>query len=299
MKYKNILLTGGSGKLGIAIIKSGYFHNILAPSSKVLDLTNPSLVGKFFKYNKIDAIIHCAALARMIECENDPIKAMNVNMIGTFNLVKEVIKIKSRMSAKQSFPNIPEKQRNVSEFAVTCESSTFARSSQSSLASPSFSIKKKGIRFIYISTDAVYPGKKGNYSEKDETIPYNKYGWTKLGAECAVNLLSNFCIIRTSFFDPNNIVFDKSLVDIYSSKMNVNELVKAICDMIENDFIGTINIGNSRKSDFARYKEFKPFLKTCKAKDITKNLPFNMASDASLNISLWNEIKSRHSNQPK
>ena len=273
MKYKNILLTGGSGKLGIAIIKSGYFQNILAPSSKVLDLTNPSLVGKFFKDNKIDAIIHCAALARMIECENDPIKAVNVNIIGTCNLVKEVIKIKSKMSAKQSFLNIPEKQ--------------------------GFSIKRKGIRFIYISTDAVYPGKKGNYSEKDETIPYNKYGWTKLGAECAVNLLSNFCIIRTSFFDPNNIVFDKSPVDIYSSKMPVNELVKAIYDMIENDFIGTINIGNSRKSDFERYKEFKPFLKTCKLKDITKSLPFNMASDASLNISLWNEIKSRHSKQTK
>lgn len=255
MKYKNILLTGGSGKLGIAIIKSGHFQNILAPSSKVLDLTNPSLVGKFFKDNKIDAIIHCAALARMIECENAPIKAINVNIIGTCNLVKEVIKIKSK--------------------------------------------KKKGIRFIYISTDAVYPGKKGNYSEKDETIPYNKYGWTKLGAECAVNLLSNFCIIRTSFFDPNTIVFDKSPVDIYSSKMPVNELVKAIYDMIENDFIGTINIGNSRKSDFERYKEFKPFLKTCKLKDITKILPFNMASDASLNISLWNEIKSRHSKQTK
>ncbi len=56
--------------------------------------------------------------------------------------------------------------------------------------------KEKGgnIRFVYISTDGVYVGTKGNYSEEDETAPYNIYGWTKLGGELVVRALPNFCV---------------------------------------------------------------------------------------------------------
>ena len=246
MRYKNILLTGCSGKLGKAIVKSGCFPNLLTPSSKILDITKPHTIKKFFDKNDFDVIIHCAALARMLECELKPDKAIETNIIGTSNLVIEVL----RKEAKS----------------------------------------KRKIRFVHISTDGVYPGIKGNYSEKDETIPYNKYGWTKLGGECVVNLLPNFCIMRTSFFDPNDIKFDKSANDAYSSKMPSNDLVKAISEILKNDFVGTINIGSDRKSDFAKFKEFKSSLKPCKLKDIAKALPYKMASDASLDISLWKKL---------
>ncbi len=151
----------------------------------------------------------------------------------------------------------------------------------------------ESIRFVYISTDGVYPGIRGNYTEHDETIPYNKYGWTKLGAEGAVNLLDNFCIIRTSFFDPNNIPFDASATDAYSSKVTTTYLVKAIGTMLNSDFIGTINIGGSKKSDYDRYKEFKPQLKPCKLDDIMIDLPFKLANNASLNSSLWEQIEKK------
>jgi len=250
MKPKHILLTGGSGKLGQAIIKSGIFQSVLAPSRDVLDITKPETIEQFFKENEIDAIIHCAALARMAECEESPAKAMQINIIGTNNLIIATLKKEKEL--------------------------------------------KKSIRFVHISTDYVYPGIKGNYSEKDETIPFNNYGWAKLGAECAVNLLSNFCIIRTSFFDPENIKFDCSANDAYSSKVPIGYLVKAIAKMLENDFIGRINIGSDRKSDYERCKEFKPSLKECKLKDILGNVPFQMAKDASMNCSLWNEIQEQN-----
>ncbi len=246
MGYKKILLTGGSGNLGQTIIKSGYFPNILAPSHKTLDITKPKTLEKFFAKNHFDAIIHCAALARMAECEKNPLKAIETNIIGTSNLVMEVIK-------KESISNV-------------------------------------SIRFIYISTDGVYHGSRGNYSEQDATIPYNKYGWTKLGGECVVNLLLNYCIIRTSFFNPQDIRFDYSAIDIYSSKIPINYLVQAIAIMLENSFIGTINIGGERKSDYEKYKEFKPSLKPCTREDISKNLCFKIAYDASFNFALWNEI---------
>src|SRR3989338_3140171 len=177
MEYKNILLTGASGELGKAVTNSRLFLYILAPSRQTLDITKPSTIAKFFNNNYFDAVIHCAAMARIKECEENPAKAIETNIIGTSNLVTAVIN-KERESGKK-------------------------------------------IRFVHISTDGVYPGIKGNYSEKDKTMPYNTYGWTKLGAECAVNALSNFCVIRTSFFDPDNMKFKDAATDAYSSKISI------------------------------------------------------------------------------
>ena len=249
MKYPNILLTGGSGKLGTAIIKSKIFSSLLVPSRNILDITNSATTKNFFDDNDIDAVIHCAALARMAQCEKDPVKAIKTNIIGTSNLVTAVMKKEEKL--------------------------------------------KKSIRFIYISTDGVYSGTKGNYSEQDPTIPYNKYGWTKLGAEGVVNLLSNFCIIRTRFFDPDNIPFNESAVDAYTSSVPVNYLVKSIAKMIENDFVGTINIGGERKSDYDLYRVFNNLLKPCKLKDILKDAGSPMAKDASMNTKLWKTIENK------
>ena len=240
---KRILLTGGLGKLGGAINKACFFGGILAPSSKELDITNSAAIQKFLSSNEIAMIIHCAAFARMKECEINPMNAIGVNIVGTCNLVREVLRLKIQ--------------------------------------------EEKDIRFVYVSTDAVYGGKKGNYSEKNPAIPYNKYGWSKLGGECAVNLLSDFCIIRTSFFDPCDIKFEDSATDAFSSRMPINELAVAICQVAQSTFKGTINVGGKRESDYEKYKMHKSSLKKCRLKDILKTVPFGMAKDASMNTSLW------------
>lgn len=247
MKYKKILLTGASGNLGQTIINSGYFPSLLTPPMEVLDITKPETIRKFFDDNELDAVIHCAALARMKECEEYPVRAIETNILGTSNLVVEVIRNEKKLQNK--------------------------------------------IRVIHISTDGVYAGTKGNYSEKDPTVPYNKYGKTKLGSECVVNLLSDFCTIRTSFFNPDNIKFDKSAVDAYSSKVPIDYLAKAISILIESDFVGIINVGGERKSDYERYKEFKPTLLPCKFKDIRKEVSFPMANDSSMDCSHWKKIE--------
>ena len=250
---KNILLIGGSGTLGSAILNSEYFsqYSILAPSRKILDITEPETIQNFFEKNEIDFVIDSSGLARMKKCEEYPTEALKTNIIGTSNLVMEVMR-KETSSGKT-------------------------------------------IRFVHISTDGVYPGTRGNYSEKDETMPYNKYGWTKLGEECTVHLLQNFCIIRTSFFDSKNIRFDCSPTDAYFSKVKIDYLVKAIYIMLNQEFIGTINIGGEKKSYYKLYKEFKPSLKSCKFDDVLKDLSFPMARDSSLNSELWKKIKNGYS----
>ncbi|MBI3036794.1 sugar nucleotide-binding protein [Candidatus Woesearchaeota archaeon] len=247
MKYGKVLLTGGSGTLGGHILKSGLFKNIIAPSSAELDITNAAAVEKFFEENDFDAVIHCAALARISECEKEPEKAMLINAVGTSNLVVAAIKKEAETGRKT--------------------------------------------RFIHISTDGVYQSTKGDYSETDEAMPYNRYGWAKLAAEASVNVLANFCIIRTRFLDTKNIKYDAYATDSYTSIIPVDELVKAIAIMADSEFVGTINVGGQKVSDYDAYKRYKPTIKPCKFEDIQGKTPFKLSKDASMNVSLWKKIQ--------
>lgn len=55
---------------------------------------------------------------------------------------------------------------------------------------------KFNIKLIYFSTNYVYPGKKGNYSEDNPLLPINNYAISKLGGECSVQLYKNSLILR-------------------------------------------------------------------------------------------------------
>jgi dTDP-4-dehydrorhamnose reductase len=52
---------------------------------------------------------------------------------------------------------------------------------------------------VFVSTDYVFNGERGLYSEEDQPDPINHYGYTKLKAEEVVrSTLNNYCIVRTS-----------------------------------------------------------------------------------------------------
>lgn len=56
----------------------------------------------------------------------------------------------------------------------------------------------QGRKIVFYSTDAVFDGKKKEYSEEDIPNPVNEYGKSKLEAEKIVSLIPNSLIIRTS-----------------------------------------------------------------------------------------------------
>ena len=58
--------------------------------------------------------------------------------------------------------------------------------------------KSSGARFVYISTDYIFDGEKGNYSETDKPNPITEYGKSKYAGEKLVRSLKNYLIIRTS-----------------------------------------------------------------------------------------------------
>ena len=248
-KNKKILLIGGSGQLGSMLVSSKLFKKIYFPSKKKLNILNNKKIRKILTTGKFQIIINCAALARIRECENNISKAIDVNVSGTLNLVKEIMK--------------------------------YNKSS------------KKNLRLIHISTDAVYPSQKGGYSEKSPLGPYNVYGWTKLASEFLVKMIDNHVILRTRFFNKENIKFHKSAKDLFSSSIEIKELVKNIKIISESNFTGTINVGAKRKSDYANYKKFKSSLKPCFRKDIVKSLKFNLGKDSSMNLKLLKKIVKR------
>jgi len=245
-RAKKILLVGGSGALGSQIIKSRSFKNLDFPSKKKLDILNRATISKYIKKG-YDLVINCAAMARMKECEKNPIKAINVNVFGTLNLVQEIM-----------------------NYEVS---------------------QKKKVRLVHLSTDGVYPSTKGNYFENSPLKPYNVYGWTKLCSESVIKMLENYLIIRTRFFDKTNIRFNTAATDIFTSMIEIQNLVKEIKIMSFNKYVGIVNVGKKRKSDFDNFKKFKSNIKPCKRKDILKDINFELAKDASMNLNLLKKLK--------
>ncbi|MDD5111138.1 MAG: SDR family oxidoreductase [Candidatus Altiarchaeota archaeon] len=64
--------------------------------------------------------------------------------------------------------------------------------------------EKSGAMLVYISSDFVFDGKAGNYSEKDKINPINYYGQTKLeGEKAAMRECPDALIVRTSIYGLN------------------------------------------------------------------------------------------------
>lgn len=119
----------------------------------------------------------------------------------------------------------------------------------------------RNIKLIYISTDAVYDGIKGNFSEMDRVNPLNYYGLTKYEGELEVLRKEHSLILRTNIFGWN-IQNKKSLgewileelkagrkihcfKDAYFSTIYTLELARVIDIAIQNNLSGIYNCGGT------------------------------------------------------
>lgn len=82
-----ILLTGGSGLLGRNLISHLFKHEVIAPSSSELDITDPL---SFIPVN-CDLVIHCAAIAKFADAEKDPQGTIDTNIQGTCNALRHAM----------------------------------------------------------------------------------------------------------------------------------------------------------------------------------------------------------------
>jgi dTDP-4-dehydrorhamnose reductase len=89
MPNKTILVTGANGQLGseIKAISEHYEeYNFIFVTREELPIDNYELVEVFFKNNKIDFCINCAAYTAVDKAESDVEKAFAVNATGASNL---------------------------------------------------------------------------------------------------------------------------------------------------------------------------------------------------------------------
>lgn len=92
-----------------------------------------------------------------------------------------------------------------------------------------------GALFIYISTDSVFDGKKGNYDESDFTNPLNAYSKSKLDGEIAVkNLAEKFYILRTNIFGYHEPLTHRSLFEWAYEQLKRGEQIRGFSNVIFN-----------------------------------------------------------------
>jgi dTDP-4-dehydrorhamnose reductase len=103
------------------------------------------------------------------------------------------------------------------------------------------------LRLLYISTDYVFRGDRGNYREDDSLAPRNLYAWSKLGGECAVRMHADSLIIRTSF-GPKPFPYDKAFVDQWTSRETAAIIAAKVIRLVDSDLSGVVHIGGPRRT---------------------------------------------------
>jgi len=137
-------------------------------------------------------------------------------------------------------------------------------------------------RLVYISSDYVYKGDRGNYSESDEVLPSNLYAWTKLAGEAAVRAVSDHLIIRTSF-GASVFQYPAAFTDKWSSKQYVDEVAPKILKAAVGSATGVLNIGGPRRTLYEYASERNPQVQKISRGESTHDA----TADTSLNLDKW------------
>ena len=142
--------------------------------------------------------------------------------------------------------------------------------------------EKYKIKLIYFSTGYVYEGKRGNYLETDPVKPFNNYGLSKLGGECAASMFKNSLILRITMTEkPFN--HKKAFTNLKSNFMFHEDLVKILPKLINKK--GIFNVGGKSQSVYSFAKSKNRQVKKIKLKK-SLNLPLNQT----MNLSKLNKI---------
>jgi dTDP-4-dehydrorhamnose reductase len=135
---------------------------------------------------------------------------------------------------------------------------------------------KVGAKLVYISTDYVFDGEKGNYEEQDKPNPVNYYGLTKFEGE---NQVTHFCknhvILRTSVlygWHPwkqnfatwviNSLKQNKELTvveDHYNTPTLADNLAEMALEAVQKDLQGLYHASGSER--ISRYEFAKQIAK--------------------------------------
>ena len=204
-----VLITGSDGRFGKILKKIKSNRTLIFTNKKNLNILSISSIVKNLVKYKPKYILHLAGLSRPMDIHDKNIsKSIDLNIIGTCNLVKEA--------------------------------------------------EKKKIKLIYLSTNYVYPGVKGNYKESDAIKPWNNYAWSKLGGECAVQMYKNSLIIRLCMTE-KPFLHKKAYANVKTNFIFQEDAAKLILKVLNQK--GIINIGGPSQTAYNFAKKYNTKIK--------------------------------------
>ena len=92
-------------------------------------------------------------------------------------------------------------------------------------------VARSGARLVHISTDAVFDGLRGNYSEADQPTPACEYSRTKLAGEQAVAEVDPTAIIARVVFYGWSLNGKRSLAEFFYNNLSLGNAVKGFIDV--------------------------------------------------------------------
>ena len=195
--------------MGAELIKQSHKFdiNFIAPSSKDCDIIDEQSVYENLRSFKGNTVVHAAALTDVKEIQAQPMQAIDVNVLGTINIIKGCQQLNKKL--------------------------------------------------VFVSTDYVFDGNKGNYVADDPVNPISKYAKTKAAAELLVRTVENSLVIRTSFFG-YDFPYEKAAVDQWSSKDYVDVIAPLILKLLKKNKAGIAHVGTSRTTTYEKAKRRKP-----------------------------------------
>ena len=218
---KKVIVTGANGRFAQELKKIKTKYNFIFRNKSQLNILSEKSIRRNITVFKPQSILHLAGLSRPMSIHEKNIsKSINLNIIGTCNLVK------------------------------LCN--------------------ENKIKIIFFSTSYVYPGVKGNYKETDPLLPWNNYGWSKLGAESAVQMYKNSLIIRACMTE-KPFLHKYAFSNVKSNFIFHEDFAKKFIKVFNKK--GIINIGGKTDTIFNFAKKYNKKVKKNKSKG---ELPFKM-----------------------
>jgi len=196
-----IFVTGGGGYLGKELVKYlSLGEDVFAPNNIFCNILDENKLNKVISIFKPDCIVHLAAFVDTFGCENDIKKALDINVVGTTNIVKACLNLDCKL--------------------------------------------------VYVSSEYVFSGNKGNYTIDDRLDPINVYGKTKAAAEYIASTAPKYQIIRAPFIRQT---YPKVFTDQYCSRYFLDEVVGKIIRNIFHNEEKIVHIASERISLYDLY----------------------------------------------
>ena len=151
-------------------------------------------------------------------------------------------------------------------------------------------LARRKVKLVHISTDYVFWGDKGSYTEEDTPGPVrNYYALSKLAAEEVARARPATLVIRTSF-RPREWPYPMAFEDVYTSQDYVDVIAPEVALAVRYaSYIPhpILHIATERKSVYELARRRSPNVQPGRRRDSKVSLP----EDISLDIRLWRSLK--------